>query len=78
MAAVHQQNDEEEKSKKLVKLPTTLASIESLTFPQVHEVVVMADYRCNMCKDRVAHIVSKFNGNCSDPFQAFWMFMCDH
>ena len=35
MADVHQQNDEEEKSKKLVKLPTTLASIESLTFPLV-------------------------------------------
>ncbi|GKE83015.1 hypothetical protein Tco_1553015, partial [Tanacetum coccineum] len=49
------------KSKKLAKVPTTLASIESLTFPLVHEVVLLADYRCTMCQDRVADIVSRLN-----------------
>ncbi|GJS74417.1 hypothetical protein Tco_0707258 [Tanacetum coccineum] len=65
--AAFEHNEEEsepEKSKKLAKVPTTLASIESLTFPLVHEVVLLADYRCTMCQDRVADIVSRLNGKC--------------
>ncbi|CAH1414026.1 unnamed protein product [Lactuca virosa] len=66
MAAVQEEEEDDEmkleKSKNLVKLPATLASIESLTFPLIQEVVLMADFRCKMCQDRVANIVSKFNG----------------
>ncbi|KAL7607871.1 hypothetical protein Lser_V15G11828 [Lactuca serriola] len=66
MAAVQEEEEDDEmkleKSNNLVKLPTTLASIESLTFPLIQEVVLMADFRCKMCQDRVANIVSKFNG----------------
>ncbi|KAJ0433541.1 hypothetical protein HanRHA438_Chr17g0813461 [Helianthus annuus] len=54
---------EPEKSNKLVKVPATLASIESLTFPLVQEVVILADYRCKMCKDKVADMVSKLKGD---------------
>nr|GEZ13887.1 ubiquitin receptor RAD23d-like [Tanacetum cinerariifolium] len=64
MAAFEHNEEEEpepEKSKKLAKVPITLASIESLTFPLVHEVVLLADYRCQMCQDRVADIVSRLN-----------------
>nr|XP_043608377.1 uncharacterized protein LOC122580170 [Erigeron canadensis] len=68
MGAFEHNVDEEEeervkKSKKMVKVPTTLASIESLTFPLVQEVILLADYRCKMCQDRVADIISKFNGD---------------
>ncbi|MFS8017817.1 hypothetical protein Hanom_Chr15g01384871 [Helianthus anomalus] len=64
--------EEPEKSKKLVNVPT-LASIESLTFPLVKEVVVLADHRCKMSQDRVADIVSRLNGKCS-LFQDFLIF----
>ncbi|KAM0058548.1 hypothetical protein Hdeb2414_s0005g00171401 [Helianthus debilis subsp. tardiflorus] len=64
---------EPEKSNKLVKVPATLASIESLTFPLVQEVVILADYRCKMCKDKVADMVSKLKGKCSF-FQDFLIF----
>ncbi|XP_076908108.1 uncharacterized protein LOC143564846 [Bidens hawaiensis] len=43
-------------------VPTTLATIESLTFPLVQEVVLLADFKCKSCQDRVANIVSKLNG----------------
>nr|KAJ0218219.1 hypothetical protein LSAT_V11C300124770 [Lactuca sativa] len=70
MAAVQEEEDDDEmkleKSNNLVKLPTTLASIESLTFPLIQEVVLMADFRCKMCQDRVANIVSKFNESTDD------------
>ncbi|KAF5764078.1 hypothetical protein HanXRQr2_Chr15g0687821 [Helianthus annuus] len=58
----HDKEEEPEKSKKLVNVPT-LASIESLTFPLVQEVVVLADHRCKMSQDRVADIVSRLNGD---------------
>ncbi|MFS8021819.1 putative heavy-metal-associated, heavy metal-associated domain superfamily [Helianthus anomalus] len=63
---VNDQNEEDdvetEKKNKLGIVPTTLATIESLTFPLVQEVVVSADIRCKNCQDRVAHIVSRLNG----------------
>ncbi|CAH1450287.1 unnamed protein product [Lactuca virosa] len=77
MVAVQEEEEDDEmkleKSKNLVKLPTTLASIESLTFPLIQEVVLMADFRCKMCQDRVANIVSKFNDKCF-LFQDFLIF----
>ncbi|KAL2546489.1 hypothetical protein Fot_15722 [Forsythia ovata] len=42
--------------------PTTLAAIESLAIPLVHEVVFLADFRCAGCQQRVAEIMSKMNG----------------
>ncbi|KAI3811917.1 hypothetical protein L1987_16613 [Smallanthus sonchifolius] len=61
----HNKEEEEEpkKSKNVVKSPATLASIESLTFPLVQEVVILADYRCKICQDRVADIISKLDGD---------------
>ncbi|KAI7727493.1 hypothetical protein M8C21_001509 [Ambrosia artemisiifolia] len=60
----HKEEEEQEKSNNLVKVPpATLASIESLTFPLVQEVVILADYRCKLCKDKVADIVSKLKGD---------------
>ncbi|XP_071692829.1 uncharacterized protein [Rutidosis leptorrhynchoides] len=60
----HNEEEEVKKSKKNnVKVPTTLASIESLTFPKVQEVVLLADYRCKLCRDRVANIVARYNGD---------------
>ncbi|MFS8021823.1 hypothetical protein Hanom_Chr16g01432001 [Helianthus anomalus] len=61
---VNDQNEqvETEKKNKLAIAPTTLATIESLTFPLVQEVVVSADIRCKNCQDRVANIVSRLNG----------------
>ncbi|KAL9997703.1 hypothetical protein Hdeb2414_s0028g00700451 [Helianthus debilis subsp. tardiflorus] len=61
---VNDQNEqvETEKKNKLAIVPTTLATIESLTFPLVQEVVVSADIRCENCQDRVANIVSRLNG----------------
>ncbi|PWA97354.1 hypothetical protein CTI12_AA025590 [Artemisia annua] len=64
MAAFEHNEEEEpepEKSKNLVKVATTLASVECLTFPLVQEVVLLADYQCKMCQDRVADIVSRLN-----------------
>ncbi|KAI3818309.1 hypothetical protein L1987_12113 [Smallanthus sonchifolius] len=65
--AVNDQNEEDEelefeKKNKLAIVPTTLATIESLTFPLVQEVVLLADFRCKRCQDRVADIVSRLNG----------------
>ncbi|KAI3720009.1 hypothetical protein L6452_20916 [Arctium lappa] len=63
--AVVDQNEEEVKigkSNNMAIVPTTLATIESLTFPLVQEVVLLADFRCKNCQDRVADIVSKLNG----------------
>lgn len=40
----------------------TLASVESLTLPLVQEVVLLADFRCKGCQERVADIMSRMNG----------------
>ncbi|KVH96296.1 uncharacterized protein LOC112528400 isoform X3 [Cynara cardunculus var. scolymus] len=56
------EEEEEEKSNKLIEVSTTLASVESLTFPLVQEVVLLADFGCKKCEDRVAGIVSRLNG----------------
>ncbi|GAA0158663.1 hypothetical protein LIER_15626 [Lithospermum erythrorhizon] len=42
---------------------TTLASMESLSMPEVHEVVFLADFRCSKCQERVAEVMSKMNGD---------------
>ncbi|KAJ0637991.1 hypothetical protein HanOQP8_Chr17g0680271 [Helianthus annuus] len=72
---VNDQNEqvETEKKNKLAIAPTTLATIESLTFPLVQEVVVSADIRCKNCQDRVANIVSRLNGKCH-PHIHLWRF----
>ncbi|KAK3008718.1 hypothetical protein RJ639_013121 [Escallonia herrerae] len=41
---------------------TTLASLESLSLPFVEEVVLLADFRCTGCQERVADIISRMNG----------------
>ncbi|KAK1389967.1 Heavy metal-associated domain containing protein [Heracleum sosnowskyi] len=40
----------------------TLASVESLTLPLIQEVVLLADFRCKGCQERVADIMSRMNG----------------
>nr|XP_043626764.1 heavy metal-associated isoprenylated plant protein 45-like isoform X1 [Erigeron canadensis] len=64
--AILDQNEEEKEvefDKMAIIVPTTLATIESLTFPlQVQEVVLLADFRCKRCQDRVADIVSRLDG----------------
>ncbi|WOH07716.1 hypothetical protein DCAR_0727149 [Daucus carota subsp. sativus] len=40
----------------------TLASVESLTLPLVQEVVLLADFHCKGCQERVADIMSRMNG----------------
>ncbi|KAL9998802.1 hypothetical protein Hdeb2414_s0521g00909961 [Helianthus debilis subsp. tardiflorus] len=65
MAAIDHNEEDEEiefQNNNLAIVPTTLATIESLTFPLVQEVVLLADFRCKSCQDRVADIVSKLNG----------------
>ncbi|XP_024988990.1 uncharacterized protein LOC112523566 [Cynara cardunculus var. scolymus] len=64
MAVVDQKEEVKlRKSKNMDIVPTTtLATIESLTFPLVQEVVFLADFRCKRCQDRVADIVSRLNG----------------
>ncbi|KAK1425653.1 hypothetical protein QVD17_21008 [Tagetes erecta] len=65
MAAIDQNEEDEEhefEKNKLVIVPTTLATIASLSFPLVQEVVVLADFRCKSCQDRVDNIVSRLNG----------------
>ncbi|KAJ9563700.1 hypothetical protein OSB04_008860 [Centaurea solstitialis] len=70
MTIIDQKEEEEEEEVKvgksnniaIVPTTTTLATIESLTFPIVQEVVFLADFRCKSCQDRVAHIVSRLNG----------------
>nr|GEW69497.1 RNA-directed DNA polymerase, eukaryota [Tanacetum cinerariifolium] len=56
------QKDVEFACKKMAIVPTTLAAFESLTFPLVQEVVLLADFQCKRCQDRVADIVSRLNG----------------
>ncbi|KAL1568458.1 hypothetical protein AAHA92_00073 [Salvia divinorum] len=41
---------------------TTVAAVESLAIPLVEEVVFMADFRCSLCRERVAEIINKMNG----------------
>lgn len=55
------------KSDNILVPRTTLASIESLTFPLVQEVVILADFKCEGCQKRVADIISRMNGEFS-----FW------
>ncbi|PWA95379.1 hypothetical protein CTI12_AA051440 [Artemisia annua] len=65
MAVIDQnedQKDDEFACEKMAIVPTTLATIESLTFPLVQEVVLLADFQCKRCQDRVADIVSRLNG----------------
>ncbi|KAI8539151.1 hypothetical protein RHMOL_Rhmol09G0159200 [Rhododendron molle] len=38
---------------------SSLASVESLTMPLVHEIVLLADFRCAKCQQRVADIISR-------------------
>ncbi|XP_047957730.1 uncharacterized protein LOC125203434 [Salvia hispanica] len=45
-----------------VRPHTTVASVESLAIPLVEEVVFMADFRCSRCRQRVAEIINKMNG----------------
>lgn len=40
---------------------TSLASIESLSMPKVHEVVLSADMQCEKCQKRVIDIITKMN-----------------
>ncbi|XP_047309973.1 uncharacterized protein LOC124913434 [Impatiens glandulifera] len=42
-------------------LQSTLASLESLSMPMVHEVVLLADFKCKDCQKRIADIISKTN-----------------
>nr|GEY51620.1 putative heavy metal-associated domain, HMA [Tanacetum cinerariifolium] len=55
------QNDVKFACKKMNIVPTTLATFESLTFPLVQEVVLLADFQCERCQDRVADILSRLN-----------------
>ncbi|PSR91179.1 NADH-ubiquinone oxidoreductase [Actinidia chinensis var. chinensis] len=50
------------RSKRLLLPRTSLASVESLTMPLIHEVVLLADFQCEECQKRVADIVSRMNG----------------
>ncbi|TYH39793.1 hypothetical protein ES332_D12G201300v1 [Gossypium tomentosum] len=40
---------------------SSLASVESLSMPLVHEVVYSADIRCAECQMRIADIISRMN-----------------
>ncbi|XP_047150967.1 uncharacterized protein LOC124822914 isoform X1 [Vigna umbellata] len=40
---------------------TSLASMESLSMPQVQEVVLSADMQCEKCQRRVTDIIAKMN-----------------
>ncbi|MBA0805710.1 hypothetical protein Gohar_005202 [Gossypium harknessii] len=42
---------------------SSLASVESLSMPLVHEVVYSADIRCAECQMRIADIISRMNEN---------------
>ncbi|PSR88264.1 Polycystic kidney disease [Actinidia chinensis var. chinensis] len=50
------------RSNRLLIPRTSLASVESLTMPLIHEVVLLADFQCEECQKRVADIVSRING----------------
>ncbi|GJW21145.1 hypothetical protein Tco_0031767, partial [Tanacetum coccineum] len=68
MAVIDQNEDQKDvefackNMNKMAIIPTTLATFESLTFPLVQEVVLLADFRCKRCQDRVADILSRLNG----------------
>ncbi|XWS34024.1 hypothetical protein CRYUN_Cryun21dG0004000 [Craigia yunnanensis] len=49
------------KPKNLLLPGTSLASVESLSMPLVHEVVLSADIRCAECQRRIADIMSRIN-----------------
>ncbi|XVF03418.1 hypothetical protein REPUB_Repub04eG0259600 [Reevesia pubescens] len=49
------------KPKSLLLPGTSLASVESLSMPLVHEVVLSADIRCAECQRRIADIMSRMN-----------------
>ncbi|XVE91410.1 hypothetical protein REPUB_Repub01dG0007100 [Reevesia pubescens] len=49
------------KPKSLLPPGTSLASVESLSMPLVHEVVLSADIRCAECQKRIADIMSRMN-----------------
>ncbi|KAK4850362.1 hypothetical protein QYF36_006086 [Acer negundo] len=49
------------KQKQSLISATSLASVESLSMPLVHEVVLSADIRCAECQKRVADIMSRLN-----------------
>lgn len=49
-------------SKEFPLFGTSLASIESLSMPKVHEVVLSADMQCEKCQKRVIDIITKMNG----------------
>ncbi|XP_059649402.1 uncharacterized protein LOC132295239 [Cornus florida] len=51
-----------QKSNGTLSSQTSLAYFESLTMPLVQEVVISADFRCAECQKRVAHLISKMNG----------------
>ncbi|KAK8604410.1 hypothetical protein V6N13_099352 [Hibiscus sabdariffa] len=40
---------------------TSLASVESLSMPLVHEVVISADIGCADCQKKIADIISRMN-----------------
>lgn len=40
----------------------TLASVESLTLPLVQEIVLLADFGCKGCQEKVATMMSRLNG----------------
>ncbi|KEH27979.1 hypothetical protein MTR_5g055200 [Medicago truncatula] len=48
-------------SKNFPLFGTSLASIESLSMPKVHEVVLSADMQCEKCQKRVIDIITKMN-----------------
>ncbi|PIA39705.1 hypothetical protein AQUCO_02600271v1 [Aquilegia coerulea] len=49
-------------SRSLLPLTTSLASIESLSMPQVHEIVISADLRCVECQKKVCDVISRTTG----------------
>ncbi|OMO90258.1 hypothetical protein CCACVL1_07437 [Corchorus capsularis] len=50
-----------DKPKRLLLPGTCLASVESLSMPLLHEVVLSADIRCEECQRRIADIMSRMN-----------------
>ncbi|XVE53315.1 hypothetical protein DITRI_Ditri02bG0194300 [Diplodiscus trichospermus] len=49
------------KSKSLLLPGPSLASVESLSMPLIHEVILSADIRCSECQRRIADIMSRMN-----------------
>ncbi|KAJ8531098.1 hypothetical protein K7X08_025829 [Anisodus acutangulus] len=62
MQLVSRKKNREDESTRMAIPRVTLASIESLSIPLVHEVVFLADYRCTKCQQRVVEVMSKMNG----------------